>query len=100
MLTPVVMTPKDLLLVNAILGIPEMALIALVSKFSIDICKTFHSSYTYLSLLISLDIYECLSLPCHVNASCTDTQGSFACQCNTGYSGTGFNCSSKYVLIC
>ena len=61
------------------------------------VCKTFYCSSSHLSLLISLDINECLSIPCHANASCTDTQGSFVCECNTGYSGTGFNCSSKYV---
>ena len=58
---------------------------------------TFYSSFPHLPLLISLDINECLSVPCHANASCTDTEGSFDCQCNKGYSGTGFSCSSKYA---
>ena len=42
-----------------------------------------------------LDVDECSSKPCHANASCTDNQGSFDCECNVGYSGNGFNCSSK-----
>ncbi|XP_072022044.1 uncharacterized protein [Amphiura filiformis] len=30
---------------------------------------------------------------CDPNASCTDTQGSFVCECNDGYSGTGVICT-------
>ncbi len=43
---------------------------------------------------ISVDIDECFFGPCHINASCNDTDGGFACQCDSGYSGNGFNCSS------
>ena len=42
-----------------------------------------------------LDVIECSSNPCHPNATCTDNEGSFVCECNVGYSGNGFNCSSK-----
>ena len=59
------------------------------------------NNYNSCSQLISfffIDIDECVSNPCHSNANCNDTQGSFVCQCNTGYSGNGFNCSGKYVL--
>ena len=45
--------------------------------------------------LFILDINECLTNPCNLNARCTDNQGSFVCQCNAGYSGNGFVCSSK-----
>ncbi|CAB4015477.1 nidogen-2 isoform X2 [Paramuricea clavata] len=41
------------------------------------------------------DIYECLMNPCHVNARCTDSEGSFVCQCDVGFSGDGISCSSK-----
>ncbi len=45
---------------------------------------------------IFLDIDECLNNPCHHNASCTDNEGSFDCQCNAGFSGDGIsNCASK-----
>ena len=100
MVMPVVMTPKGLLFVNAKLGILEMVSIVPVSISFIDICKIFYNWHLLLISFISLDIDECLSNPCHVNANCSDTQGSFGCQCNTGYSGNGFNCSSKYAFRC
>ena len=35
---------------------------------------------------------------CHVNANCTNTPGSYRCDCNTGYSGDGVaNCTSTLV---
>ena len=44
-----------------------------------------------------LDIDECDSSPCHPNASCSNTEGSFICTCNSGYMGDGMFCASKYV---
>ncbi|XP_078571522.1 sperm receptor for egg jelly-like [Branchiostoma floridae x Branchiostoma japonicum] len=38
------------------------------------------------------DVDECLSSPCDVNADCTNTFGSFTCQCHDGLSGDGFKC--------
>ena len=46
-----------------------------------------------------LDIDECENPgdnpTCHKNANCTDTDGSYECTCNIGFSGDGFNCSSS-----
>ena len=36
---------------------------------------------------------------CHENAQCINTEGSFTCFCNPGYSGDGFNCTSKLVTV-
>ena len=33
---------------------------------------------------------------CDVNAACTDTTGSFTCTCNSGYTGDGKSCTSKW----
>ena len=43
------------------------------------------------------DIDECLiASACHPNASCTDTDGSYTCTCNPGFTGDGFvSCTSE-----
>ena len=30
--------------------------------------------------------------PCDLNANCTNTKGSFECQCKPGFTGDGFRC--------
>lgn len=45
-----------------------------------------------------LDVDECHSASlhnCHVNATCTDTIGSFSCECDEGFNGTGMECQSE-----
>ena len=55
----------------------------------------------YLSLYMMMptpsDINECeLDLNnCDVNAECNDTEGSYTCRCDLGFTGNGFSCS-KY----
>ncbi|XP_048584087.1 sushi, von Willebrand factor type A, EGF and pentraxin domain-containing protein 1 [Nematostella vectensis] len=42
------------------------------------------------------DLNECeTSNPCHVNATCTNTMGSYECLCKPGFNGDGFTCSDK-----
>ena len=57
-----------------------------------NVCKTF---------LFPLDVDECSTgnNSCHVNASCTNTDGGYECDCISGFSGDGFNCSSKFCAI-
>ncbi|XP_048830880.1 nidogen-2-like isoform X2 [Brienomyrus brachyistius] len=38
------------------------------------------------------DIDECKSIPCHLHASCSNTEGSFECQCWPGFQGNGVQC--------
>ena len=48
------------------------------------------------TLLFLPDVDECVLLePCDMNAECEDTVGSFNCTCNDGFTGDGFNCTSK-----
>ena len=49
---------------------------------------------------LHVDINECLDPvgPCHVNADCIDTDGSFDCVCQAGYTGDGvISCASEYM---
>jgi hypothetical protein len=41
------------------------------------------------------DIDECTSFThnCNSNATCNNTDGSFTCACNSGYTGDGINCT-------
>ena len=32
---------------------------------------------------------------CHVDATCTNTDGSFTCACKPGYTGNGTDCTGK-----
>ena len=53
--------------------------------------------YTFI-ICSFLDVNECLEEnSCDVNATCINKIGTYDCQCNVGFSGDGFNCSSKWV---
>ena len=49
------------------------------------------------------DIDECHEEePCDSNADCSNIEGSYECQCRTGYNGTGYDegsCLSKEDLL-
>ena len=44
------------------------------------------------------DVNECTdgSDDCDTNAECTNTLGSFVCECNIGYMGDGVYCDGEY----
>ena len=46
-----------------------------------------------------IDADECTigSHDCDMSANCTNTEGSFTCQCITGYYGDGYNCTSEFL---
>ena len=45
------------------------------------------------------DINECASYPCHPNATCTNTEGSYICNCQSGYSGNGTFCEGNQNIL-
>ena len=57
---------------------------------SIDLHSHFHA-----------DIDECLqgSNNCHDNAICINLMGSYRCECKPGYSGNGFICIGKLLIV-
>lgn len=50
------------------------------------------------ALLITADRNECTEIPCHINASCINTLGSFYCDCDTGFLGNGIECEGKHII--
>ena len=63
--------------------------------------RTLLMNTTFTKSHLFLDIDECSggSFPCGNNATCTDTDGSFECDCVTGFFGDGFNCTGKYNVV-
>ena len=51
-------------------------------------------------ILSPSDINECKSgaHKCHAGARCTNTVGSYTCQCNPGYHGDGRTCTGKLLI--
>ena len=46
-----------------------------------------------------IDIDECKgNHSCHENANCTNTNGSYVCDCQPGYNGNGQNCTGEFGI--
>ena len=63
--------------------------------------KRFIVLYIYIYIFFFfffIDIDECTSLgdnDCGSNALCTNTNGSYSCNCKDGFQGDGINCTGK-----
>ena len=46
------------------------------------------------------DINECTTSAhdCHAEAICSNTDGSFTCNCNQGYTGDGEDCAGMFSI--
>ena len=47
------------------------------------------------------DVNECNNTtypPCHADATCNNTIGSYLCDCDEGYGGNGINCTGMYLI--
>ena len=49
---------------------------------------------------ICIDVNECNESPspCHSDATCTNTAGSYICECQHGFIGNGTHCTGKWSL--
>ena len=49
------------------------------------------------AMILLLDVDECKAAikPCHADATCTNSVGSYTCTCNSGYLGDGKTCTGK-----
>lgn len=57
------------------------------------LCHFFWQSADFIS-----DIHECVqNHNCSENASCTNTEGSYNCSCNPGFSGDGLGCGGMIL---
>ena len=74
-------------------------MLALVLKYTTVLCVTTnveHGKVKHITFL-STEVDECLTDPCDAYAMCTNTIGSFTCECNPGFEGNGFTCTGKYL---
>ena len=57
--------------------------------------------YTF-EFLYFLDVDECGNgnHDCDMKANCMNTNGSFVCVCNSGWSGDGVVCKGEYFILC
>ena len=46
-------------------------------------------------LLVIADINECHNVSCGEDATCTDEVGNYSCECDSGFTGDGYNCTGK-----
>ena len=51
-----------------------------------------------LTFLLSADFDECSSSPCHTNASCQNSVGSYVCECIDGFTGNGSVCEGESIF--
>ncbi len=66
-------------------------------KFQFSVSYIYATPYVFSCYLFLTDIDECAANThdCHLYATCTNTDGSFTCACNAGYTGDGKSCSGE-----
>ena len=71
--------------------------VLLILEISLTVFSIFIIHNTYVSLSYNKDIDECTngSNDCDENADCSNTDGSYTCSCQSGFSGDGMNCSGQ-----
>ena len=68
-----------------------------ISNFSCTKWSTPADALSLLSLIT--DINECLNVTCGENAECLNTEGTYSCQCKSGFTGDGYNCADQSCML-
>ena len=86
-------TLREITTAHVTLGTMEMDSLAMVN-YKLEV--TGHND----SLCLTLDTNECEDSldTCDQDATCANTDGSFRCMCNLGFTGTGMNCTGKHNI--
>ena len=59
------------------------------------------TTYCFFLILKFVDTDECLTeSPCHANATCNNTEGSYTCTCDSGYFNDGVSCNGRRFTRC
>ena len=67
----------------------KIPLVISACKYRVRLVKT---SYKF-----HIDVNECLSnSTCDADATCNNTEGSYTCTCDSGYSGDGISCDGMH----
>ena len=56
-------------------------------------------SFLTVVLLLLSDVNECDNNPCPASSQCSNTDGSFACTCLSGFQRNGTVCDSKWMAV-
>ena len=91
---PLVLTLREASLVPAERATLEMASL-------VKVCKNrYNSTCDYDCKTVGIANQFCgVSDNCDINAACADTEGSFTCTCEEGYTGDGVSCQGMNQLI-
>ena len=91
---PPVQTLREVMNVHVILDSLEMDSTAQVCTYTYIVRYIFISIVWHTETVIVSDVDECSSTepPCDTHATCTDTTGSYICECVEGFSGNGTIC--------
>ena len=70
-------------------------------KLFVAVTTSYHESVVHYYQPLVTDVNECSDSThnCHTQATCTNIDGSFTCACDTGYTGDGTSCASKFSYL-